>query len=715
MASNKRQLGRREFLKLSALAMGGVTLASCAPQTPATPTQAPAAAPQATTAAPPAATKAAAPTAPAKAEPKLGQQLIGKLEGPSIVRDTSKFPKGFKEAPMLADLVKAGKLPPVEKRLPEPNDLLVIQPVEGTGKYGGTWRRAFTGPADYENGDRLLSLDKILHLDYTGTKNQPAVAKDWKISDDGRVTTIYLRKGMKWSDGQPFTANDFVFWYEDIYNNNELVPVKTPEMFVNGKEGKLRKIDDYTIALEFEDPYFLLEDILGGDTQLGGGQSWRARFFMGLYAPAHYLKQFHPKYVSKEELDKKVKDAKADGWVVNFRLKSQWELNPELPTLGPWKTTTPANNPTWILERNPYFWAVDTEGNQLPYIDKVQMTLGENLEVINLRAIAGEYDYQDRHMDAAKLPVFLENQQKYGYTVRLDPQNIGATQEIFFNQSYEGDPEIAKWIKNADFRRALSMGIDRPQLVETFALGVGEPGSVCPPADWPYSPGAEWKKKWSQYDAQQANAMLDKLGLDKKDSEGFRLRTDGKGRLRLEWTVVGANMANYTGVAEMVASQWKKIGIQADVKETERSLAQTRALNGEHQLYSWNNSGAELLYLFPRHAIPVEPTEAYLGPLWAKWFASDGKAGNKPDDPQMLKAYELFKSASGQKLEERINTAKEIWKILVDQQYAIGLWGQSASVRITNNRLGNVPGRQCSDQNCRTPGSSMPATFYFKS
>ncbi|HEX9016381.1 MAG TPA: ABC transporter substrate-binding protein [Chloroflexota bacterium] len=710
--SNHRRLGRRDFLKLSALA-GAAALTACTPQPPSTPTQAPApaAAPTSGPAPAPAPTAAAAP----KAEPKLGQNLIGKLEGPTIVRDTAKFPKSFKEAPALADLVKAGKLPPVEARLPQPTDVLVIQPVEGVGKYGGTWRRAFTGPADFENGDRMISLDKILHLDYTGTKNQPAVAKDWKISDDGKSTTIYLRKGMKWSDGQPFNADDIMFWYEDIYNNKDLVPVKTPEMFVNGKEGRIKKVDDYTVALEFDDPYYLLEDILGGDTSLGGGQAWRARSFMGLYSPAHYMKQFHPKYTSKAELDKKVADAKADGWVVLFRQKSQWELNPELPMLGPWRTTTPANNPTWVLERNPYFWAVDTEGNQLPYLDKVQLTIGENLEIINLRAIAGEYDYQDRHMDAAKLPVFLENQKKYGYTTRLDPQNIGATQEIFFNQSYEGDAEIAKWIKTADFRRALSMGIDRAQLVETFALGVGEPGSVCPPADWPQSPGADWKKKWSTLDIKAANDLLDKIGLDKKDGDGFRLRTDGKGRLRLEWIVVGANMANYTGVAEMVATQWKKIGIQADIKETERSLAQTRALNGEHQLYSWNNSGAELLYLFPRHAIPVEPTEAYLGPAWAKWFASGGTAGKKPDDPEMLKAYDLFRSAAGQKADQRIKTAQEIWKILVDQQYAVGLWGSSATVRITNDKLGNVPGRQCADQNCRTPGSSMPATFFFKS
>src|SRR5215470_18204508 len=160
---------------------------------------------------------AAVVAAQTEATPKLGASLIGKLEGPTIVLDVNAYPKAFKEAPMLDALVKAGKLPPVDKRLPEQSQLLVIKPLHEIGKYGGNWRRAFTGPADHENGNRINSADKILTFDYTGTKIVPSLARDWKVSDDGKTTTIYLRKGARWSDGKPLTADDFIFWYQDIY------------------------------------------------------------------------------------------------------------------------------------------------------------------------------------------------------------------------------------------------------------------------------------------------------------------------------------------------------------------------------------------------------------------------------------------------------------------------------------------------------------------
>ncbi len=144
--------------------------------------------------------------------------------------------------------------------------------------------------------------------------------------------------------------------------------------------------------------------------------------------------------------------------------------------LTPWKVVTPINNPTWVMERNPFFYEVDTAGNQLPYIDRIQMTVAENLEVLNLRAIAGQYDLQERHTAMTKLPVFLENRDKVGYDVKLDPALNGSDATLQVNHAYEADPEVAKWLHTADFRRALSMGIDRDQLNETFWLGIGIPG-----------------------------------------------------------------------------------------------------------------------------------------------------------------------------------------------------------------------------------------------
>jgi peptide/nickel transport system substrate-binding protein len=394
-----------------------------------------------------------------------------------------------------------------------------------------------------------------------------------------------------------------------------------------------------------------------------------------------------------------------------------WTLNTELPIVTPWVTTTPINKPVWVLERNPYYWAVDTDGQQLPYIDKIVMTLAENLEVLNVRAAAGEMDVQERHVDMAKVPVFLENQQRAGYTLRLDPALNGADTALHLNQSYEADPEIAKWLKNRDFRRALSLGIDRDQLNETYWLGVGTPGSGVPDDASPYNPGPDWRAKWSTLDVKQANELLDKIGLDKKDAEGFRLRTDKPERLRLEMTTIAAAFIPFAQHAEMIAQQWKKIGIQGDVKEQERTLAVNRSVANETQIFLWSNGGTELLYLYPQLALPVNPTGAYMGQLWALWYASNGAQGKKPDDPQMLKALELFSSAGGLKDAERISTAQEIWKILVEEQWSIATVGLSPAflgVRLASNKMGNIPARQANAQHCRTPGSSHPATFFFK-
>ena len=655
--------------------------------------------------------------APKAAEPKLGAQLIGKLEGPELVLDAARWPKKFSEAPALAELVKAGKLPSVDKRVPD--EPMVVKPVHAIGRYGGTWRRGFTGPGDGENGNRIVSTDKILFWDYTGTKIMPCIAKAWKISDDGRQTTISLRRGMKWSDGAPFTANDFVFWYEDVYSNKDLQPTPNPDFTINGKPGTLKKVDDVTVVFEFPEPNYLFVDILAGSTSMGGGQAtWQMMGrTMGAYMPAHYVKQFHPKYVAREQLDAKVKAAGFDSWVSYIKNRWDWRLNPELPTLGPWKTVSPINTPTWILERNPFYYGVDTAGNQLPYLDRISMTLAENLEVLNLRAIAAQYDLQERHTALSKLPVFLENRDKGNYDVKLDPALNGSDATLQTNQAYEADPEIARWLHNRDFRRAISMGIDREQLNETFWVGVGTPGSVAPSETVPYSPGPDWRNKWSILDVKQANALLDKTGLAKKDGEGYRLRTDGKGRLRIELQTSAGAFVPHTQIAEMIKEQWRKIGIQADVKELERSLFFTRIVNNEHQIAMWANDGTEVLYLFPRHALPVDPIESLLGHPIAAWYASNGKQGKAPADPQLTKALELFRSAGGKKTEERYRIAQEIWKIMVDEQYSIGTVGQSAAtmgVRIVTRKLGNVPSRQINAQHCRTPCSSHPATFYYK-
>jgi peptide/nickel transport system substrate-binding protein len=642
--------------------------------------------------------------------------LVGELQGPAMVTDPEKWPKMFQEAPMLAERVKAGKLPPVGERVPQ--EPMVWQPLNEVGQYGGTWRRAFTGPGDVENANRINASDKMFFWSADGSKIVPSAAKAYELSEDGKTYTLHLRKGMKWSDGAPFTADDFVFWFEDLYGNKEIVPTPIPDMQPQGRPGRVVKVDDVTVQFAFDVPYYLFEEMMAGDTNIGGGQSVRQaqKLSLGAYSPGHYLKQFLPKYSSVEAVNARAKQEGFENWLQMLHFKKDWSLNPELPTLGPWKTVQPITSPIWLLERNPFYYAVDTAGNQLPYMDRVQLTLAENLEIINLRAMAGEYDEQERHIDISKLPVILDNQQKGNYKVHLDLGFAGADFLLQINQSFKSDPEIRKWLTNADFRRALSMGIDRDQLNETFWLGIGTVGSPAPGESMPQSPGPEWRRKWSTLDLKQANALLDKIGLSKKDAGGYRVRTDNGERLRVQIIAVQAFLP-YPKLSEMVADQWQKIGIQADVRELERNLAMTRVRNNEHHIFIWNNGGTELLYLFPRHAIPVDPVEAYMGPEYALYYASGGAQGTKPDDPNILRIWELFSEAASLKAEARNRNAQEIWKILVDQQYGIGTVGQSPAglgVRLVTNRLGNIASRVCNAQHCRTPGNSHPETWYFK-
>jgi peptide/nickel transport system substrate-binding protein len=237
---------------------------------------------------------------PVEEEVQIGRELIGELEGPEIITDPTMFPTSFNEAPALAELVAAGELPPVAERIGQ--DPLVIKPVHEIGQYGGTWRRGFTGPGDRWNGWRSASgTDGILYWDYTGNSPVPNIARDWEISDEGKVITLYLRRGMRWSDGEPFTADDFVFWFEDVYSNEELVPLKTPFFTINGQHGTLEKVDDHAVRFVFPEPYYLIEEVLAGTTSLNG-QSQNGYNGLGSFAPAHYMKQLHPYNIPPQEL-----------------------------------------------------------------------------------------------------------------------------------------------------------------------------------------------------------------------------------------------------------------------------------------------------------------------------------------------------------------------------------------------------------------------------
>jgi peptide/nickel transport system substrate-binding protein len=224
----------------------------------------------------------------------------------------------------------------------------------------------------------------------------------------------------------------------------------------------------------------------------------------------------------------------------------------------------------------------------------------------------------------------------------------------------------------------------------------------------------------STHDPAKANQLLDSIGLTKKDAEGYRLRTDGKGRLRIEVITVGGQFLQFTQIAEMMRQQWRTIGIQTDVSEIERSLAFTRIMANELQAHLWQNDGTEHFFTFPAHLFPYQTASPLggtnMGPLWAQWFRSNGTQGKEPSPP-MKRLMELWKKAFGVPEEERIKIGKELWRIAVEEQWAIGTVGLSPAaqgVRIVSNNMGNIPGRQYNSPDGMTPATSRPETFFFK-
>ncbi|MBC7319552.1 ABC transporter substrate-binding protein, partial [bacterium] len=301
-------------------------------------------------------------------------------------RVTGKKITRFNEAPMLAELVKQGKLPSLEKRLPE--EPAVVEPLEEVGQYGGKINTAMVSPGEFEEAliQGLLCAEM-----YRLGKPKPNIVKDIKVSKDQSIFSFYLRKGLRWSDGAPFTVDDILFWYEDVINNKELTPT-FPVRFTFGpdrKPAKFEKIDDYTLRIVFAGPKPDFLSVLA--TGWGGDRI--------IYMPKHYLKQFHPKYQDPKKLEAMIKEANFNFWYELFWNKNDWTTNPERPVMFPWKVKIPSiGGSPLILERNPYYWKIDSAGNQLPYIDTIVVNIMQDAEIINMKAIAGELDFQARHL-----------------------------------------------------------------------------------------------------------------------------------------------------------------------------------------------------------------------------------------------------------------------------------------------------------------------------
>ncbi len=628
-------------------------------------------------------------------------------EGFSFIYTGSR-PTSFNEAPELAKQVAEGKLPPVEDRLPE--EPLVIPTIERIGQYGGTWKRGFMGPIDRQNIDRIIH-DHLIYYDLDGFTLMPHIVKGWETSEDGTTFTFYLRKGMKWSDGKPFTADDFVFAYEDLTMNDELNPAKAAYMKVAGQLCRINKLDDYTVRYTFHQPNFSFIEKAASLTI--AGQSAR-QYNCPLYAPRHYLKQFLPKYLSSEEMDRKVEALGMESWVALFIRMSRLHENPDLPVVGPWKTVTPITGDVFSLERNPYYFAVDPEGNQLPYIDRIKMNMVEDIEVFNMRLITGAVDMQHRHVLIDKVPVLKAAAKKENYRVLLWLGLGGSEAAIFVNQTWQGDPEIEKWLRNRDFRIALSLGIDREEINESIFLGIGEPRPFVTLPGNRFYPGPEYEKKYAERDLVKANAILDRIGLERKGKNGYRLRTDNKEPLIITLAVLSRTFLNWEGIGELVVNHWKNIGINLHLKVEERSLFSRRTYANEQQLSMFGPAAVDP-WAYPRITVPIT-REAHFAPEVGIWYESDGKKGIAPTGG-LKQLLDIFDQGNSVPVENRIELGKELWRVHAENLYAIGIIGNSPAyngVVVVKNNFRNVPDIAPNSSAHQNPGIARPEQFFFE-
>jgi peptide/nickel transport system substrate-binding protein len=611
----------------------------------------------------------------------------------------------YKEAPILAEQVKAGTLPPVSQRLPE-NPMVVK--ADEIGQYGGVWHRGFIGPSDF-NGINRIIYDVLARFQTDGATIEMKVAESVTPSPDFTTWTVKLRKGAKWSNGDPMTADDILFWYKDVLLNKDLMPVVSPWMLnKDGSTAVVEKVNDYAVKWTYKttNTNFLLELTTKdyGDKQYP------------IFLPSKYLKRFHASYAKKEDLDKMVADAKFKTWGELFANKQSPLDNPERPGMAAWVAFNRISDQIFILKRNPYYIAVDTAGNQLPYMDEIQVKYFSDVQSLNLAAIAGEFDEQERNIQLANYPVFKENEQKLGkYRINLWSSPGGVDAGVVFNQTYVKDPELGRFFANKDFRIAVSYAINREQIRQSAFLGTGENRQAVPKKGHPYYPGDEYAFKYVEYKPDVARTMLDSLGLNKKDSEGYRLLPSGK-RMEIDFSVVEV-LAPYRDIATLITRDLGQVGIKVNMNIRERSLHfQMREAN-DLQAELWNQDTAGFPFTGSTKFDFRQPLYGNLtyGPLWKKWYDTNGKEGVEPPAAakRIIEIQDKSKTVGDV---EKAKLAKELFQIWVDNLFDIGTVGLTATdqgIAVTNVKLHNVPANLTKDWPLRTPGNGRPEVWFY--
>lgn len=601
----------------------------------------------------------------------------------------------FSQAP---DLDKAG-LPPVEERLPE--NPLVQQTFGDVGMYGGIMRTSSINVEQdwhlrHLNSANLIEMPASSGWDAVssvfGVPRQPGIFEEFGMNEDGTVFSGTIRKGLKWSDGTPVTTEDVRFRIEDIFMNEELYPAPPNFMTWGNKETIFTVVDEYTFTFTFGEPY-------GGFIEREIG-SWPATYNRML-VPAHYMKQFHLDYGDEEKIFENMQAdefTNMDEWPAYFNDKVGifgcdyvgLDNDTIFPVLDPWVCVEDLGNGNFRYERNPYFYMVDQEGNQLPYIDEVKRTYVTDAEMLNMAIIAGDVDVSCMTISIEDYPLYKEHEAEGGYAAL--PLSAWQDQiEIFAFNMYHADEALRPVYGDVRFRRAMSLALDRKTMNETMFLGLGRPAQVAPrPASAFYEEGME--ESYAEYDLDGAKALLDEMGMIDVDGDGWRERPDGEPfEMMYEYFVI--TQASITG-SEFAKRYWEEIGVKVEVKQVDvgywwGSLQPTN----EQEATCWWLGGSGANMTTPWFLVPSMITPEWYDYTTLKDTATEEEwaeiLAKTPEWQQEMQDLRLELLAAT-KEEDRVRLGTRIWQLQAEYLPCIGVATDTKTPMIVNDGFGNV-------------------------
>ncbi len=583
------------------------------------------------------------------------------------------------ETPMLADRVASGQLPPIEDRLPEHPSVVSFEGSEKKpGVSGGNLRILMGNSKDV----RMMVVYGYARL--VGYNERYEIVPDILESidvEDGRSFTLHLRRGHRWSDGHPFTSEDFRYFWDNIASNEQLEPFGPPSVFmVEGEPPKFELIDEATVRYTWTKPNpFFLEVLAGARPE-------------AIYAPAHYLKQFHADFADVEKLEALASEEERQGWysVHIARFRPYKNINPDLPSLDPWINTTRPPSQRFVFERNPYFHRVDDQGHQLPYIDQVVMTIVGG-KLIPAKTGAGESDLQARSLSFTDYTFLKESEGRTGNVVHLWETTKGSHIALFPNLTVN-DPVWRTLMRDVRFRVALSHAIDRDEINQVIYYGLATPGNDTVHERSPLSQ-PEYRTRGTEFDLAKANALLDEVGLIERDAKGIRLLPDGR-PLQIIVETAGED-TEQIDVLELIRNSWRKAGIELFSKPLQREVFRNRIFSGETLMSVWGGleNGLPTAQTSPRELAPTAQ-EQLQWPKWGQYFETAGGTGEAVDLPaaaELLRLNSAWLEASDP--DERAAIWQRMLEIRAEQMFSIGIVAGVPQPVVASSALHNCPAR----------------------